>query len=151
RFSCSPDSAEPNDDPLNASLAASATMGPIEIRNLTLCTTTRALMTNQGDEDWFLIHPPRAGVRINASIRYVQGDLFLELFAPGGQRRPGENPGSDRGYADNDPPSAAVSSPATTPPPYSLRVSSIYSSPFLGAGPATDTPYTLDLSYTDPP
>src|SRR5262249_42398996 len=68
-FDCLPDVAEPDNDAAHASLIASSTISPIMIQNLTLCVSTRdARMT--GDEDWYMLHPPAAGMRINASIAF---------------------------------------------------------------------------------
>jgi hypothetical protein len=152
-FTCVPDAAEPDDDPMHASTLTSSTVGPLEIKNLTLCAGTHDPMTMKGDEDWYLLRPPHAGVRINASITYQQGDLFLELFSPGGKVRACVNLGPDRCFSDNDALMDSITFTATTTQPYYLRVGSIYSSPIYGTPalpipPNVDTSYTLDLDYT---
>jgi hypothetical protein len=148
-FTCLPDAAEPNDAPEMASTVASSSVAPmIEVRNLTLCANP-PVPTSPGDEDWFLIRPPRAGIHINAMITFAQGDLFLELFSPGGVHRACPNLGMDRCYSDGDTLTEHVTFTATTSAPYYLRVGSVYSSPSIAQKPPNaDTPYTLDLSYT---
>lgn len=151
-FVCGPDLADPNNTTATASRVASSTVTPIEIRNLMLCPNVGRAPFTQGEEDWFLIRPPRAGARIKASIEYLQGDLFLELRSPGGGKRACQNRGDDRCYSDGAGRlTEMVAFTATTSAPYYLRVSSVYSGPLVRMiPPEADTSYTLRVEYTGP-
>jgi hypothetical protein len=147
-FSCFPDVAEPDDDITHASHVASSTISPVDVHFMTLCASQVNPMTGWGDQDYYLLHPPHAGSRINASITYMQGDLFLELLAPGGAVRACVNAGSDKCYSDDDMLAQSISFTATTAQPYYLRVSSIYASPTVVVKPPNiDTAYDLHITY----
>ncbi|MEM7679202.1 MAG: hypothetical protein AAF449_24760, partial [Myxococcota bacterium] len=90
-FACLPDASEPNNQRPLAASTASSTAGAT-LADLTLCPSVRSLpdpLTGQtfGDEDWFILRPPRIGARIDARIDFAQGDLLLELFSPNGGPR----------------------------------------------------------------
>lgn len=153
-FTCNPDFAEPNDTPDQASNVTNQTGSPIVLGNLTLCATVFRPFpdgSQRGDEDWYVLTPPRPGVRIDASIEFDQGDLNLELRSPGGAVRACRNEGLDRCFSDGIGLSERVSFTATTTSPYLLRVGSVYSDPaVLVVPPDADTPYRLEIRYEDP-
>lgn len=144
-FDCQPDLAEPNNFAATPSLAASATVSPILVEDLSMCATT-------GDEDWYEIHPPAGAQHIDAQVDFASGDLFLELFAPGGTHRACVNLGDDRCYSDGFGLSERVSFTATTAAAaYYLRVGSLYSNPNAQIKPSgADTPYQLRVEYSAP-
>jgi hypothetical protein len=152
-FTCFPDIGEPDDFVAQASHIASST-GTVDILGLTLCATTINPTTMMGDQDYYILRPPRAGMRIDASITFPQGDLLMELLAPGGQTRACANQDADRCYSDGDTLSEHISFTATvagtsTRTYYYLRVSSIYSDPQVQVRPPdADTPYNLHITYT---
>jgi hypothetical protein len=126
-------------------------VSPIVIDGLSLCTSTFSPVTMQGDQDWFEIHPPRAGARITARTTAISGDLFLELRSPGGARRACINAGPNRCYSDGANNTELVTFTATTTNPYFLRVGSIYSSPVASVRPLdADTKYRLEIEYSGP-
>lgn len=142
-FACAPDFAEPDDTVAQASRAASSTAGA-ELLGLTLCASTRSDTSGAGDEDWYVLRPPRAGATIAATITFPASDLFLELLGPSGRAR-----ACAAGcYADGDGRSDTVTFTATTTAPYYLRVGSIYASPRVMTGVLEiDTPYALRVEY----
>ena len=149
-FPCAPDPEEPNEDAPNASRAASASMTPVVLDDLTLCASTRGA-GNVGDEDWFIVNPPAAGARIDAEITFERGDLFLELRSPGGAVRACANALNDRCLSDGNTLREHVTFTATVAAPYFLRVGSIYGSPAIEAPPPdADTPYTLRVEHHPP-
>lgn len=148
QFDCRGDLAEPNDLRAMASMVLSSTITPIALSNLTLCATTPSPFTGVGDEDWFLLNPPRMGSRITASLMHQQGDLFMELYSPGGFVRACRNSGMDRCYSDRLGLSEDIAFTATVAAPYYLRVGSIYADPGIQVVPANaQTRYNLRLEY----
>jgi hypothetical protein len=147
-FACNDDPYEPNETALMPSLAASSSMAPTVLSDATLCASVRDA-TDTGDEDWYVLNPPAAGARINASITFTEGDLLLELFSQNAIARACLNFGPDRCYSDGNGLSEMVTFTATTTLPYLLRVSSVYSSPNVPIRPPDiDTPYELTVEYT---
>jgi hypothetical protein len=149
-FECAPDNAEPNDFAGLASLVASSSVGPILVKNLTLCANS-GVPGLPGDEDWYVINPPAPGARIEAEIEAVQGDLSLELFSPNGGPRACLNVGPNRCYSDGPDLSERISFTATVAQPYLLRVGSVYSSPNVQIKPPdANTPYELRVDFVGP-
>jgi hypothetical protein len=152
-FTCLPDIGEPDDTVRQASMIAASTT-TVDLHGLTMCASTINPVTMMGDQDYYVLRPPRAGVRIDASITFPQGDLLMELLSPGGAVRACQNEGMDRCYSDGETLSEHISFTATvagtsTRTYYYLRVSSIYSSPqVLTRPPDADTRYDLHISYT---
>ena len=150
-YSCVEDAFELNDA---VGTATALTIGTStlavetqRLANLSLCVTRVNGPDMRGDEDWFVIRPPRAGARMSATIAFDQGDLFLELRSPGGVARACANTGADRRcYSDGNGLTETITFTATTTEPYFVRVGSIYGSPTVPLRPLSlDTPYTLDL------
>lgn len=149
-FSCFPDPAEPNNQRELASLAVSSTVGPMLVKELTLCATEGGQQF-PGDEDWYVINPPVAGARIEAAIEFSQGDLSLELFSPNGGPRACVNFGENRCYSDGFDLNERVTFTATVAQPYYLRVGSVYASPNVPVRPAdADTDYQLQVDFVLP-
>jgi hypothetical protein len=147
-YTCEADAAEPNETPAQASMVTSSTVSPVVVEDLSLCTTNVSPLGGGGDEDWFVLRPPRAGARITATLEHQQGDLFLELVSPGPGRRACVNFGPDRCYSDGYDLEEMVTFTATTTNPYYLRVGSIYSSAEVPVRPlSTDSPYRLEIDY----
>lgn len=151
-FDCQPDIGEPNEGFLAPSTVASSTASPVHLDDLSLCASIKSPFTQRGDDDWYEIHPPPGALRIDARIDFLQGDLFLELLAPGGQHRACLNFGGDRCYSDGYGQSERVSFTATTAQDaYLLHVGSIYSDPNAVRPPTgIDTSYSLDIQYSHP-
>jgi hypothetical protein len=143
-FNCFPDFSEPNETINMPSLVASSSTTPsIQLRSLTMCTTSF-------DEDWFRLNPPAVGSRIEATIDFPQGDMFMELLGPLGNRACG-NFGNDRCYSDGSGLSERIAFTSSVAGSYYLRVGSIYSSPNVPITPPdADTPYNLTINYTGP-
>jgi hypothetical protein len=149
-FSCFPDFAEPNETLDMVSLVATSSISPVELRDLTMCVSDRDPFTDTGDEDWFEITPPAIGARIDAAIDFQQGDMFMELLGPLGNRAC-LNFGNDRCYSDGVDLTESVTFTASVAGSYYLRVGSIYSSPAVPVRPPdADTPYNLTINYTGP-
>ncbi len=150
-FNCQDDRAEANNNLIQASTLTATTSSPIELDELTLCASVRGL-GDLGDEDWFQLTPPAVGAQIRADIDFAQGDLLLELLAPGGSNRACLNLGPDRCFSDGSDLNEFITFTATTTEPYLLRVSSVYSSPNVPVRPTDiDTNYDLKIEYTLPP
>lgn len=149
-FSCFPDIAEPNNSLGQVSLVATSSISPVEVRELTMCVSERDPFTDTGDEDWFELTPPAIGARIDARIDFQQGDMFLELLGPLGNRAC-LNFAGDRCYSDGVDLSETVTFTASVAGSYYLRAGSIYSSPNVPIRPVdSDTPYNLTVTYTGP-
>lgn len=149
-FSCFPDPSEPNNLRGQAASTVSATVGPMLVKDLTLCATEGGNVA-PGDEDWFVINPPVAGARIEAQIEFPQGDLSLELFSPNGGPRACVNFGENRCYSDGFDLTERVTFTATVAQPYYLRVGSIYASPNVPVRPNdADTSYQLQVDFVLP-
>jgi hypothetical protein len=146
-YSCKPDRFDPNNAPdLAKHLAVTATTSSLLLGNLSLCAST-------GEEDWYTFTVPAAGTRMDVYLGYQFGDLFLELFSPGGTHRACLDQGADQCYSDGvDRLVEHVSFTATTATAaYYLRVGSIWSDPTLPVKPPNiDTPYYLNLEFTPP-
>lgn len=150
-FNCFPDFAEPNEHIGIASLVASSTIAPIELRGMTMCTSNNSPLTGNGDEDWYELHPPAIGSRIEASLDHTQGDMFMELIGPTGAGRACLNFGNDRCFSDGNGLTEMITFTASVAGPYFLRVGSIYSDPNIPiVPPDADTPYNLTIDYVGP-
>ena len=151
QFTCLPDVSEPNNRRASPAQTVSSTAGA-SVADLTLCASTRSVLTPfTGDEDWFVLRPPRAGARIEARIDFAQGDLSMELFSPNGGPRACQNQGDDRCLSDGNSLNELISFTATTAEPYLLRVSSVFSSAASPNPPVdADTAYDLNVTYVDP-
>ncbi|MEO1231072.1 MAG: hypothetical protein AAFZ18_19430 [Myxococcota bacterium] len=147
-FECEEDREEPNETAAAASTTTSTTTSPIRLPDLSLCPNTRRPIVDIGDEDWFVLTPPAAGTRMEATIDFEQGDLLLELLSPGGLVRACNNMGGDRCLSDGSGLSERVVFTATTTDPYFLRVSSVFSAAEVPARPPeADTKYSLEIRY----
>lgn len=147
-YTCLTDAGEPNETLDSASTLTATTAPRAVYENLNLCTSTVNPMTGAGDEDWYVLTPPRAGARMTVELEHQQGDLFLELLSPGGARRACLNGGANRCYSDGFDLDELVTFTATTTQPYLLRVGSIYSSPNAPVRPLNvDTGYRLEIEY----
>ncbi|MCK6544296.1 hypothetical protein L6R52_00350 [Myxococcota bacterium] len=150
-FNCLPDATEPNNSPQTASALLEALNTPVDLRGLTLCPSAPDPFSGGGDVDWFRITPPAANVRIDASIEFTQGDLFLELVRADTFERACLNFGPDRCYSDGFDLTETITFTSTVARPYYLHVGSIYSSPNVQVRPPdADTGYTLRLDYVTP-
>jgi hypothetical protein len=150
-FNCFSDDEEPNDTSARVSMvASSSTALPIEVRNLTLCASDVDPFNGVGDEDWFQVTPPAVGARLEASIEFQQGDLFLELYGPTRTTRACFNAGPNRCYSDGYDLTETVTFTSTLAAPLFLRVGSIYSNPGLPRPPDADTPYVLRVDFVGP-
>ena|GEM_PF-2924313 len=148
---CLSDFLETNDELNQATPVVTSTIPQQRSwQNLTLCSQTPNFFTGQGDEDWFALYPPEAGIRMEAELTHDSGDLFLELLSPGGFVRACRNVGGNRCFSDGSGLSERVTFTSTVGAPYYVRIGSIYGSPSVPLKPVgADTAYDLQIRYSN--